>query len=86
MSYAVGDRVRARPSDPDHYTRAPRYVCGHAGEVVARLGDWPLPDASVGGVTRPEPCYAVRFEAADLFGDGNHAVTVDLWESYLERV
>jgi nitrile hydratase len=53
--------------------------------VVARLGDWPLPDASAAGVTEPEPCYTVRFSAADLFGNGDHTVTVDLWESYLER-
>lgn len=85
MSYAAGDRVRARPGDPRHHTRVPRYVRGHAGVVVAWLGEWPLPDASAAGVTKPEPCYAVRFEAADLFGGGDHTVTVDLWESYLER-
>lgn len=33
------------------------------------------------GVTTPEPCYAVRFAAADLFGSGDRTVTVDLWES-----
>ena len=85
MSYAVGDRVRARAGDPDHHTRVPRYVRGHAGEVVALLGNWVLPDASVAGANTPEPCYAVRFAAADLFGNGDHTVTVDLWESYLER-
>jgi nitrile hydratase beta subunit-like protein len=85
MSYAAGDRVRARNGDPDHYTRVPRYVRGHSGEVVAQLGDWPLPDSSVHGVITSEACYAVRFEAADLFGNGDHTVTVDLWETYLER-
>ena len=85
MSYAAGDRVRARAGDPDHHTRLPGYVRGHAGEVVARLGDWVLPDGSVAGLARTETCYAVRFAAADLFGSGDHTVTVDLWESYLER-
>ena len=85
MSYAVGDRVRARTGDPDHHTRLPRYVRGQAGDVVARLGDWVLPDASVAGLATTERCYAVRFAAADLFGSGDHTVTVDLWESYLER-
>jgi nitrile hydratase len=52
---------------------------------VAPLGEWALPDASAAGVTRPQMCYAVRFAAAELFGGGDHTVTVDLWESYLER-
>jgi len=80
VSYVIGDRVRARTGDPDHHTRLPRYVRGQAGDVVARLGDWVLPDASVAGLAT-----TVRFAAADLFGSGDHTVTVDLWESYLER-
>jgi nitrile hydratase len=31
------------------------------------------------------PVYAVRFEAADLWGEGDHSVIVDLWEPYLDR-
>jgi len=27
--------------------------------------------------------YAVRFPAAELFGAGDHQVTLALWESYL---
>jgi Nitrile hydratase beta subunit len=34
---------------------------------------------------REETVYAVRFPAASLWGAGTHAVTVDLWESYLEE-
>jgi hypothetical protein len=30
------------------------------------------------------PGDAVRTSTADLFGDGDHAVTVELWEDYLE--
>jgi nitrile hydratase len=85
VTYAAGDRVRAKPGDPDHHTRVPRYVRGHTGEIVAPLGEWALPDASVAGAARPQMCYAVRFAAAELFGGGDHTVTVDLWESYLER-
>ena len=84
-AFAVGDRVRAKPGDPDHHTRVPRYVRGHTGRIVARLGEWPLPDASAAGAVRPQMCYAVRFAAAELFGRGEHTVTVDLWESYLDR-
>jgi nitrile hydratase len=81
----VGARVRARTGDPDQHTRIPRYVRGHVGEIVAVLGEWALPDLSVRGVTQPETCYAVRFAAAELWGSGDHTVTVDLWESYLDR-
>jgi nitrile hydratase subunit beta len=88
MRFAPGDRVRARPGDPAHHTRMPRYVRGHAGEVAAVTGEWPLPDdvARGTGPGRAEPVYAVTFAAADLWGEGTHAVTVEAWESYLEPV
>ena len=78
MSYHAGARVRVRTGDPDHHTRVPRYVRGHTGEV---------PDDSARCLDRPrvETCYAVRFSAFDLWGSGDHTVTVDLWESYLDR-
>jgi len=87
VSYPPGARVRVRTGDPDHHTRVPRYVRGHSGEVVAALGTWTLPDDSARGIAEPrvETCYAVRFCAADLWGRGDHTVTVDLWESYLDR-
>jgi len=84
--YPAGSRVRVRAGDPDHHTRVPRYVRGHTGEVIAALGRWPVPDDSARGLPRRvETCYAVRFTAADLWGSGEHTVTVDLWESYLDR-
>jgi len=87
VSYPAGASVRVRAGDPDHHTRVPRYTRGHTGEVVAVLGRWPLPDDRARGITLPrvETCYAVRFSAADLWGSGDHTVTVDLWESYLDR-
>jgi nitrile hydratase subunit beta len=86
MTHLAGSRVRVRAGDPDHHTRVPRYVRGHTGEVVAALGRWPVPDDSARGLSpRVETCYAVRFSAADLWGSGDHFVTVDLWESYLDR-
>jgi len=87
VSYHAGARVRVRTGDPDHHTRVPRYVRGHTGEVLAVLGRWTLPDDSARGLQPPrvEACYAVRFSASDLWGSGEHSVTVDLWESYLDR-
>jgi nitrile hydratase len=84
----VGDRVRTGTGDPDHHTRLPRYARGHVGEIVRDLGAWALADESAQG--RPEPgveqVYQVRFAARDLWGDGGHDVTVDLWASYLRKV
>ena len=82
MSFSPGDRVRADRSDPPHHHRVPRYVRGATGTVVEQIGTHVVPyDAS-----RTEPVYTVRFEARDLFGAGDHAVTVDIWASHLETV
>ena len=87
MSFAVGATVRVKAEDPDHHTRVPRYVRGHTGVIVAAIDRWPVPDDRARGIDPPreEICYVVRFSAADLWGNGDHAVNVDLWESYLDR-
>lgn len=88
MTFAVGDRVRARAVDPDHHTRVPRYARGQWGEVVDVQGVWPLADDRARGFPEPrvEPVYTVRFPASALWGtDDDHWVQVELWESYLER-
>jgi nitrile hydratase len=47
-------------------------------------GSYPLPDLLSRQLpAEPEPVYTVRFAAAELFAEGDHTVTVDLWESYL---
>jgi len=85
-AYRPGDRVRTKAADPDHHTRLPRYARGHVGIVVEAQGAWPLADERALGVAQPsvETVYTVRFSAGDLWGSGDHEVTVDLWESYLE--
>lgn len=84
--YEPGDRVRVRLHDPPGHTRAPRYVRGRTGVVVERHGTHPLPDAVVTGAdpSLRLPVYAVRFNADDLWGSGDHGVTVNLWSAYLE--
>jgi nitrile hydratase len=86
--FAPGDRVRTVPVDPPHHTRLPRYARGQAGEVVRDLGAWTLADEGAQGRddARVEPVYTVRFAARDLWGSGDHWVTLDLWQSYLEPV
>jgi hypothetical protein len=85
--FGPGARVRVRLTDPQGHTRAPRYVRGHEGVVVASGGVHPLPDAVVAGIdpqTVQEPVYAVRFASHELWGVDGHSVVVDLWDSYLE--
>jgi nitrile hydratase subunit beta len=87
VRFPPGARVRAHSMDPDHHTRLPRYLRGHVGEVIAAGKQWPLPDDVARGISQPrvETVYAVRFTAAELWGTGNHTVTADLWECYLEE-
>ena len=81
-----GTRVRVRLDDPAGHTRAPRYVRGRVGAVVEPEGVHPLPDDVVAGAPQPRrsEVLLVEFHAAELFGAGDHVVTVDLWSDYLE--
>jgi nitrile hydratase len=87
-AFEAGDDVVVKNIHPEGHTRCPRYVRRAQGTVTRVDGGFSLPDASPhseGGIV--EPVYHVRFDAAELWGDdaeGNNAVYVDLWESYLE--
>lgn len=85
--FAAGDRVRVREWHPPGHTRCPRYVRGKAGTVVRVDGTHSVPDVEAHGTARRhEPTYSIRFEAAELWGDGQRGawVHVDLWDTYLE--
>lgn len=83
--FAPGDRVRTRSLDPAGHTRLPGYARGSIGEVVEAAGHHPLPDGRVRGhAEQAQAVYHVRFPAATLFGAGEHAVVIELWEGYLE--
>jgi nitrile hydratase subunit beta len=85
--FGIGDRVQVREWHPPGHTRCPRYVRGKAGVVVRVDGIHSVPDVEAHSTTRRyEPTYSVRFDAADLWRDGQRgvAVHVDLWDSYLE--
>ena len=86
MSFSTGDLVRTSRDDPPHHTRVPRYARGAVGTVVEPIGEHPLPDDRSRGITTVEPVYTVRFPAYELFGEGDHDVTVDIWASHLEQV
>jgi nitrile hydratase len=84
----VGDAVRVRNRHPDGHTRCPGYVRRARGTVRAVNGAHVYPDANAHGEgERPQPLYTVRFEGTELWGPGaepDTAVSVDLWEPYLE--
>lgn len=85
--FGVGDRVRVREWHPAGHTRCPRYVRGKSGIVVRVDGIHSVPDVEAHGAARRyEPTYSVRFDADDLWRDGQRGVWVhvDLWDSYLE--
>jgi nitrile hydratase subunit beta len=85
MRFAAGDIVRTSRSDPPHHSRVPRYARGALGTVVESQGEHPLPDDRARDLPAfPQPVYTVRFPAVELFGQGDHFVTVDVWESHLE--
>ena len=85
MRFQSGDQVRTTREDPPHHTRVPRYIRGAVGVIVEPQGEHPLPDNRSRGITTdPEPVYTVAFPADELFGEGDHRVTVDVWESHLE--
>jgi hypothetical protein len=83
--FAPGSRVRTRRTDPPHHTRLPRYARGAVGVVLEPEGAHPLADDRACGLpAEVQTIYTVRFAARELFGEGDHAVTLALFESYLE--
>jgi nitrile hydratase subunit beta len=85
--FAPGDRVRVRQWHSPGHTRCPRYVRGKSGTVLRVDAVHSLPDIEAHSrARRYEPTYSVRFDAAELWRDGQRGVSVhvDLWDSYLE--
>ncbi len=84
--FSPGSTVRTRRTDPPHHTRLPRYARGAVGTVIELEGSHPLADDRSRGLpAEPETVYTVRFPASELFGSGDHAVTLALFDSYLEE-
>lgn len=90
-----GQAVRTRrPADSrlveGGHTRLPSYAAGALGYVLRLNGTHVLPDSNAHGLGEaPEPLYAVRFKASELWAQPEHPgdeVILDLWQSYLEPV
>jgi nitrile hydratase len=87
--FPVGQRVRARNSNPIGHTRLPRYARGRAGTIERDHGVYTFPDtnAHYEGEHR-QHVYSVRFSARELWGEQaspRDSVHLDMWDEYLER-
>jgi hypothetical protein len=88
--FALGETVRMKDIHPVTHTRLPQYVRGHLGTIELNHGCHVFPDTnSLGKGEDPQWLYTVRFDGPELWGketDPTLSVSVDAWESYLERV
>ena len=88
-AFAVGDVVVVTNVHPQGHTRRPRYIRGKCGIVNRIHVPEIFPDTNAHGLgPNPQTVYSVTFEAQELWGasaEPNHKVSIDLWESYLER-
>jgi nitrile hydratase len=85
--FEVGDRVRVRQWHPPGHTRCPNYIRGHVGVITRADGEFSIPDVEAHSTARvAEATYSVRFDAEELWNDGQRGVSVnvDLWDGYLE--
>ncbi|WP_159948220.1 nitrile hydratase subunit beta [Rhizobium sp. 18065] len=88
--FSVGDRVRTKNFHPLGHTRLPRYARAKSGVVEAVQGGFVFPDdnAHCNG-ENPQWVYTVVFTGEEIWGEGadpSLTISIDAWESYLERV
>ena len=87
-AFRVGDRVRTRNHQPAGHTRLTGYARGRRGVVARAYPACVLPDSNAHSQgENPQPVYAVRFEARELWGEAAEpgtCVHLDCFESYLE--
>jgi nitrile hydratase len=87
--FAVGEKVRTRNFNPQTHTRLPRYARAKMGIVEAVQGSYVFPDDNAHGKgENPQWVYTVVFTGGEIWGEGadpSLSVSIDAWESYLER-
>jgi nitrile hydratase len=84
--FSVGEEVRALNVHPLGHTRLPRYVRGKRGRVEKVYGVFVFPDANAHGRGEsPQWLYCIRFSGPELWGRDGLDVSIDAWESYLEK-
>lgn len=87
--FAVGETVRTKNFNPKTHTRLPRYARAKVGVVEAVQGSFVFPDDNAHGKgENPQWLYTVVFDAGEIWGEGADptlTVSIDAWESYLDR-
>lgn len=87
--FAVGERVRTKNFHPQTHTRLPRYARARTGVIETVQGSFVFPDDNAHGKgENPQWVYTVVFDAPEIWGEGadpSLTVSIDAWESYLER-
>lgn len=88
--FVVGETVRTKNFHPETHTRLPRYARAKTGVVEAVQGSFVFPDDNAHGRgENPQWVYTVVFDGGEIWGEGADptlTVSIDAWESYLERV
>ena len=87
-AFAVGDRITTGSDAASGHTRLPAYVRGKAGTVTALRPAQVFPDTTAHFVgEQPQHVYSVTYDAGVLWGAGSEtfSLTLDLYETYLER-
>jgi nitrile hydratase subunit beta len=80
--------VRTSTGTPTNHTRLPQYARGKEGTVLALRPGAVFPDTAAHFLgENPQHVYEVEFTSGELWGpDAEPAtVTLDLYESYLEK-
>lgn len=89
-SFSVGDWVRVRDVSFAGHTRCPGYLFGRRGTIVRVGQPEPVPEIEAHRQERVlQTTYCVRFESVELWGkdaEPNAAVSVDLYEEYLDAI
>ncbi len=87
--YQHTDEVRTITEVPNGHTRLPQYARGKVGRVIDHHGAHIFADAMAVNEKRYEHLYTVEFSLSTLWPEASSttdSVTLDLWESHLERV
>jgi len=88
-AFTVGDTIVTRNDHPSGHTRLPRYARAKRGVIERVVGFFVFPDAAAAGEgDKPQWLYTVTFTGSELWGaaaDASSVVSIDAWESYLEK-